>query len=1133
MRRVWIFLVVCLTMASGVATAAQLTVSPHASNKPDAHAGKNKQSRRAKHARKSHKKSAMTSAYGTSRRYGGGTELFGDAALETYVDSNGGGRGQAFSYTSPTSGTASSIQVYVDSHTNASKMVAAIYSDSSGNPGTRLATGTVGQPARGAWDTVTFSGVSITSGTKYWIAILGTGGSLYFRDKQTGTCTTQISQSPNLSSLPTTWSNGGVWTNAFCPASVYVAGTVSVPTGTTTTTTTPPPPPPPPAAPVNTAPPQVTGTTTQGNALSTTSGTWSGTPTSYSYQWRDCDASGANCTNISGATATGYTLASTDVGHTLRAVVTATNAGGNTSASSAATAVVAAPAPVAPANTALPQVTGTTTQGNALSTTSGTWSGTPTSYSYQWQDCDSSGANCTNISGATTSAYTLASTDVSHTLRAIVTATNAGGNTSASSAATAVVAAPSSGGTSGVLFGDQTVETKTDSNPAGDPQAFAVPNTATGTAQSIAVYLDPTSAATSLSMGLYADNGGHPGTLLASGTLSSPAAGAWNSVSIPATSVSPGTYWLAVLGFGGTPYWRDRAAGNCASEVSAQVNVSALPSAWATGQAWNNSNCPISAYVSSASAAGGGTVGGGGGGTGPGATAPAVTTAPSVSGTAQQGQTLTTSNGSWSGTTPMTYTYQWQQDGATNIAGATSGTYTAQASDVGHTLDAVVTATNSVGSATSASNSTGAVTAAPTTGGGGTPTGLPAGVTLQPIDGGVNYFSKWSNVPAAWSTPNFFPISAWDTAFPATGNATEVAAYKNEGVNGFLNLAAGYTPTLLNQLAANGQWFINWEGGLNSSVPQAAQMVGHFWADEADGIGHCGDMPSAAAFGETVPCTNTSDGRTPPSAIAQATADYHGAHGAGDPSRFVYGQYTKPVSMDQFMTSSTASAYENGVDVISYDHYIINDTYNPGSLWQQYDETQNVRSQDNYTKPVWTFIEAPAPFASSQWSGVVATPGMIVAEAWNAIIAGARGIEYFDADFCGSACGYTGGPSTMVLSSTNSGYAALQAAIKSFDGELTTLAPIVNDPFANGYVQSSVTNANTMNVMAKYDQSSNQYYVFSAPRFNTTETATYTVAGGYTGPVTVYGEGRTLQATNGKFSDTVAGQTAVHIYQIP
>jgi hypothetical protein len=103
-----------------------------------------------------------------------------------------------------------------------------------------------------------------------------------------------------------------------------------------------PPPPPPPSAPANTSPPVVSGTTVEGQVLRSSAGNWSGSPT-YAYQWQDCNSSGKSCANISGATTSKRTLATSDVGHTLRVMVTATNSGGTTSMGSSTTATVTAP----------------------------------------------------------------------------------------------------------------------------------------------------------------------------------------------------------------------------------------------------------------------------------------------------------------------------------------------------------------------------------------------------------------------------------------------------------------------------------------------------------------------------------------------------------------------------------------------------------------------------------------------------------------------------------------------------------------------------------------------------------------------------------------------------------------------
>jgi hypothetical protein len=117
-------------------------------------------------------------------------------------------------------------------------------------------------------------------------------------------------------------------------------------------------------APSNTAAPTISGNAQEGQTLTATSGTWSSSSNvTYVYQWQRCNASGAGCADISGATSQTYTVGSADVGNTLRVVVAARNSDGSTSAPSAPTGVVSAKsttqgtttgATVSAANVALP-----------------------------------------------------------------------------------------------------------------------------------------------------------------------------------------------------------------------------------------------------------------------------------------------------------------------------------------------------------------------------------------------------------------------------------------------------------------------------------------------------------------------------------------------------------------------------------------------------------------------------------------------------------------------------------------------------------------------------------------------------------------------------------------------------------
>ncbi|MGO9446089.1 MAG: carboxypeptidase regulatory-like domain-containing protein [Thiobacillaceae bacterium] len=119
---------------------------------------------------------------------------------------------------------------------------------------------------------------------------------------------------------------------------------------------------------------------------------------------------------------------------------------------------------------------------------------------------------------------------------------------------------------------------------------------------SLVVYLDNSTTAKTLFVGLYSDSGGHPGTLLTQGSSTTLTSAAWNTVPVPAVNITTGTpYWMAVLGTGGTIRVRD--GSGCTSVSSTQSNLSSLPANWSSGSSWPT--CPLSAYGYGTSSSGG------------------------------------------------------------------------------------------------------------------------------------------------------------------------------------------------------------------------------------------------------------------------------------------------------------------------------------------------------------------------------------------------------------------------------------------------------------------------------------------------------------------------------------------------
>jgi GH25 family lysozyme M1 (1,4-beta-N-acetylmuramidase) len=196
--------------------------------------------------------------------------------------------------------------------------------------------------------------------------------------------------------------------------------------------------------PLLSTPPTLVGAPQAGRLLAAVPGTWEGgKPLTFSYQWRRCDAAGGNCSTITGAAAETYRPVSADVGHALTVVVTATSAAGIATAVTPPTPAVTpagTPPTAPPTNLVPPQILGTTQVGQVLTSSVGTWTGSPKKFAYRWRRCDATGASCLAIAHATQAHYTLTPDDIGSTLSLVVTATGPGGAASATVPATRVVA---------------------------------------------------------------------------------------------------------------------------------------------------------------------------------------------------------------------------------------------------------------------------------------------------------------------------------------------------------------------------------------------------------------------------------------------------------------------------------------------------------------------------------------------------------------------------------------------------------------------------------------------------------------------------------------------------------------------
>lgn len=298
------------------------------------------------------------------------------------------------------------------------------------------------------------------------------------------------------------------------------------------------------------------------------------------------------------------------------------------------------------------------------------------------------------VSPYATSWDTTTASNGSHTLTAV--ARDAAGHTASSSVTVTVQNAVASAGT--LLLGTKTVQGAADSNPSGSAEAFSYTAAATGPAGTLSFYVDSGSSASTVKLGVYSDAGNGPGALLASGSVTAPTSGAWNTVPLtPQATLTAGVrYWVGLLGTGGSLSYRDTAAGSCSQSASGG-GLTSLPATWSSGTPWPT--CNLSAYVSAAAG-------------------PADVTAPTV----PDGVAATTT-----GFTGITVTWQPSTDdvgvagyhvyrGTKQVATTTDPTYADTGLTPGATYGYTVTAFDAAGNESVASAAAAATTVPDVTG---------------------------------------------------------------------------------------------------------------------------------------------------------------------------------------------------------------------------------------------------------------------------------------------------------------------------------------------------------------------------------------------------------------------------------
>jgi hypothetical protein len=441
--------------------------------------------------------------------------------------------------------------------------------------------------------------------------------------------------------------------------------------------------------------------------------------------------------------------------------------------------------------------------------------------------------------------------------------------------------------------------------------------------------------------------------------------------------------------------------------------------------------------------------------------------------------------------------------------------------------------------------------------------GLPSGVTLREINGGSNYFSN-INPKSSWMDHHIL-LGAWDEQ-PQT--PAEVAYDRATGDNIYWALA-GFNSTCHGGPCVASLKTIR-EGGMHVSAPgvnadSGSETVAYEGQDEAD-----------MNYGTGSDAWNEKDLTCIP---ANNQCGYTVArwYYTGEPAKYGKPDYPLKGTIKEqgfgkgvlfWDTDKQAAEFLNYSDILDADSYWMTDSdlneagqggcalfpdspaicghgsgsgltnaqrALPANYAYNVTKLEQLQAMNGSPKPILVDVETGCPKAGYGCT----TPNAMTAAAWHALIAGARGIIWFQHNFGGPCVDYR-----TIIDGSNSeshGYSCQQTpgvtlhdmvvALTKVNTEINSLNSALLAPFAEGYVSSK----NDVSYMAKY--SGGKFYIFAAsgkpgtpPPAN--QKVTFSITGAKRCSVNVVNENRHITVANGQFTDTFSNADSVHIYRV-
>jgi autotransporter passenger strand-loop-strand repeat protein len=427
------------------------------------------------------------------------------------------------------------------------------------------------------------------------------------------------------------------------------------------------------------------------------------------------------------------------------------------------------------------------------------------------------------------------------------------------------------------------------------------------------------------------------------------------------------------------------------------------------------------------------------------------------------------------------------------------------------------------------------------------PPTLPAGVTLQQIAGGPNYYGNNGFTYAAaagWDSSNFFPVGPWlaplldqsaanrwldlglNTAFGFTGDSN-LALMGSNGISAILanqdlsidlsNNGGSFGPELVGELSYDEpSTFSQGVSTPLSTTPNSVQDGRFWWINFTDAYLIYGPVNGTPSTGLFTPITTPNGSQAH---IDDVSVDMYWFAGAKSGVYNILGTGGILDNLGRAMTPDEAERGSNYGDMIDIE-----------------------RAWTGGTVPLFAYIEDGGPYTTDTSASDYITPPELNWAVWSSLIHGARGIVYFNHTFAGPAQSLDNLAQPFYQTIQPGQTISIYNQVKATDALIEQLAPVLNSPFALNYVTVNSggytfpiadKTLGGIEVMAK--DYNGQFYIFADTRDSETQTnisATFTIADKIATSVTVVNENRSIPVVNGVFTDTFAYAWTVHIYQV-